>query len=72
MNSSIGTPSMRPRSSMKKGRFMKTPPRGKNGSFMGPRMTTPTRSPNNAEEFKRTHGIGRNFESKATEFFTNK
>lgn len=72
MNSSIGTPSMRPRSAMKKGKFMRTPPKGKNGSFMGLRKLTPTRSPNNAEEFKRSHGIGHNFEAKATEFFTDK
>ena len=64
---------MRPRSAMKKGKFMRTTPKGKNGSFMGgSRQFTPTKSPHNAEEFKRTHGIGNDFESKATDFFTNK
>jgi hypothetical protein len=39
---------------------------------MGSRKYSPTKPPQNAEEFKRDHGIGQGFESKATDFFTSK
>lgn len=69
MNSSFGA-SRRPKSALKRKNMMRTPQ--SKSSFMGRPGISPNRNLQNAEEYKRKHGIGQDFEKKATDFFTSK
>lgn len=69
MNSSFGPKS---RSAIKRKNMLRgTPTPASRSGLRGARGPSPTKY-KNVGEFKRAHGIGQNFEKKATEFFTSK
>jgi hypothetical protein len=69
MNNSFGPKS---RSGFKRKNMLRgTPTPASRSGLRGGRIPSPAKY-KNAGEFKRAHGIGQDFEKKATEFFTSK